>query len=162
MKKKKKNEGVTYKSWSLQEPIINNVEDEIHTFVPCKKRCDSCTNLMIAKSSFECFVTKRVYEELHLLKPILRNFKSHINKKLQTCSICNHVIDVCSDTDDPSRNIKFIIIDQLNNTNSLSHLMKMMIYCYKKKDFRFQRLPPHKNSTHHWNRKRRTERLKQR
>ena len=35
---------------------------------------------MIAKSSFECFVTKRVYEELHLLKPILRNFKSHINK----------------------------------------------------------------------------------
>ena len=128
MKKKKKNEGVTYKSRSLKDPIINNVDDEIHTFVPCKKRCDSCTNLMIAKSSFECFCTKRVY----------------------------------SDTDDPSRNIKFIIIDQLNNTNNLSHLMKMTIYCYKKKDFRFQRLPPHKNSTHHWNRKRRTERLKQR
>ena len=35
-------------------------------------------------------------------------------------SIDNHFIDVCSDTDDPSRNIRFIIIDQLNNTNSLS------------------------------------------
>ena len=39
---------------------------------------------------------------------------------MRSCSIVNHFIDVCSDTDDPSRNIRFIIIDQLNNTNSLS------------------------------------------
>ena len=24
--------------------IINHVDDEMHTYVPCKKRCDSCTN----------------------------------------------------------------------------------------------------------------------
>ena len=39
---------------------------------------------------------------------------------MQSCSIVNHFIDVCSDTNDPSKNIRFIIIGQLNNTNSLS------------------------------------------
>ena len=54
-------------------------------------------------------------------------------------SIASHFINVCSDTDDPSRNIRFIIIDQLNNTNSLSQ-MALAICCYKKKDFGFQHL----------------------
>ena len=31
-------------------------------YFPCKKRCDSCTNFVVAKSSFECFATKRIYE----------------------------------------------------------------------------------------------------
>ena len=39
---------------------------------------------------------------------------------MRSCSIVNHFIDVFRDTDDPSRNIRFIIIDQLNKTNSLS------------------------------------------
>ena len=43
-------------------------------------------------------------------KPRLQNYKSHINKKCDLCSIVNHFIDVCSDKDDPSRNITFIII----------------------------------------------------
>ena len=46
-----------------------------------------------------------------------------MKKKVPSCGIVNHFIDVCSDTDDPARNIRFIIIDQLNklnNTNSLS------------------------------------------
>ena len=53
-------------------------------------------------------------------KPRLRNYKSHIKKKVRSCSIVNHFIDVCSDTVDLSRNIRFIIIDQLNNKNSFS------------------------------------------
>ena len=88
--------------------IINNVDDEMHTYIPCKKRCDSCTNFVVAKSSFECFATKRVYKVrrftsyvsknviyiafcLNCLKqvvrstvdwkPRLRNYKSHIKKK---------------------------------------------------------------------------------
>ena len=28
---------------------INNVDDEMHTYVPCKKRCDSCRNLKSQK-----------------------------------------------------------------------------------------------------------------
>ena len=126
---------------------INNVDDEMHTYVPCKQRCDSCANFVVPKSSFECFATKRVYKVrrstscvsknviyiafcLNCLKqgvgstvdwkPRLRNYKSHIKKKVRSCSIVNHFIDVSSDTDDPSKNIRFIIIDQLNNTNSLS------------------------------------------
>ena len=51
-------------------------------------------------------------------KPRLRNYKFHIKKKVRSCSIVNHFIDVCSDTNDPSRNIRFIIIDQLDNTKS--------------------------------------------
>ena len=38
--------------------IINNVDDEMHTYVPRKKRYDSCTNFVVTKSSFECFATK--------------------------------------------------------------------------------------------------------
>ena len=69
-------------------------------------------------------------------KPRLRHYKSHIKKKVRSCSIVNHFIDVFIDADDPSRNIRFIIIDQLNNKNSLSPDEII----YKKKDFGFQRL----------------------
>ena len=41
---------------------ISNVDDEMHTYVPCKQRCDSCANFVVAKSSFECFATKRIYK----------------------------------------------------------------------------------------------------
>ena len=117
----------------------------MHTYVPCKQKCGSCANFVVAKTSFECFATKRIYKVrrstpcvsknviyivfcLNSLKqgvgssvdwkPRLQNYKSHIKKK--NAITVNHFIDVCSDTDDPSRNIRFIIIDQLNNTNNLS------------------------------------------
>ena len=127
--------------------IINNVDDETHTYVPCKQRCDSCASFVVTKSSLECFTRKRVYKVRRSIsciskdiiyiafclnclkqgvgstvdwKPRLRNYKFHIKKKVWSCSIVNHFIGVCSDTDDPSGNIRSIIIDQLNNTNSLS------------------------------------------
>ena len=55
---------------------------------------------------------------------------------------CSHFIDVCSDTDDPSRNIRFIIIDQLNNTNSLSpdDIDDLLL---QKESFGFQHLSPY-------------------
>ena len=88
--------------------IINHVDDEMYTYVPCKKRCDSCTNFVVAKSSSECFATKRIYKVrrstscvfknvicivfcLNCLKqgvgstvdwkPRLHNYKSYIKKK---------------------------------------------------------------------------------
>ena len=80
---------------------INNVDDEMHTYVPCKQRCDSCANFVVPKSSFECFATKRVYKvrrstscvskNVNFLKqgvgctvdwkPRLQNYKSNIKKK---------------------------------------------------------------------------------
>ena len=74
-------------------------------------------------------------------KPRLQNYKSHIKKKVRSCSIANHFTDVCSETDDPSRNITFVIIDQLNNT--IFSQMTLTIYCYKKKDFGFHCLSPY-------------------
>ena len=89
--------------------INSNIDDEMHTYVPCKQRCDSCANFVVAKSSFECFATKRIYKVrrstscvsknviyiafyLNCLKqgvgsavdwkPRLRNYKSHIKKKV--------------------------------------------------------------------------------
>ena len=41
---------------------ISNVDDEMHTYVPCIQRCDSCANFVVAKSSSECFATKRIYK----------------------------------------------------------------------------------------------------
>ena len=72
-------------------------------------------------------------------KPKLQNYKSHIKKKVRSCRIVNHFIDVCSDTDDPSRNVRFIIIDQLSNTNSLSS-DKIDDLLLQKKYFGCQRL----------------------
>ena len=83
---------------------------------------------------------------------------------MRSCSIVNHFIDVCSDTDDPSRNIRFIIIDQLNNTNSLSPDGIDDLLLQKERFWISTLVTIHKglNSTHGWNRKRRTERPKQR
>ena len=53
-------------------------------------------------------------------KPTLWNYKFHTNKKVQSYSIVNHFMDVSSSTDDTSINFRFTIIDQLNNTDSLS------------------------------------------
>ena len=97
-------------------------------------------------------------------KPRLRNDKSHIKKKVRSCSIVNYFIDVCSDTDDPSRNIRFTIIDQLNNTNNLppDDIDDLLL---QKERFCISALVTiHKglNSTHDWNRDCRTKRPKQR
>ena len=97
-------------------------------------------------------------------KPRLQNYKSHIKKKVQSCSIVNHFTDVYSNTDDPSRNIRFIIFDQLNNTNNLSPDDIDNLLLQKERFWISTLVTIHKglNSTHDWNRKRRTERPKQR
>ena len=83
---------------------------------------------------------------------------------MRSCSIVNHFIDVFRDTDDPSRNIRFIIIDQLNKTNSLSPDEIDDLLLQKERFWISALVTIHKglNSTHDWNRKRRTERAKQR
>ena len=39
--------------------MIDNVDDEMHTYVACKKRCDSCTNFVVARSTFKCFAKRK-------------------------------------------------------------------------------------------------------
>ena len=75
---------------------------------------------------------------------------------MRSCSIANHFIDVCSDTDDSSKNIRVIIVDQLNlspgEINNL--LLQKEIFWTSTLVITHNGL----NSTHDWNRKRHTER----
>ena len=72
---------------------------------------------------------------------------------MPSSSTVNHFIDVCSDTDDPSRNVRFIIIDQLNNTNSLSPDDTDDLLSQKERFWILTLVTIHKgiNSTHDWN-----------
>ena len=97
-------------------------------------------------------------------KPRLRNYKSHIKKKVRSCSIVNHFVHVFSDTEDLSKIIRFIIIGQLNNTDSLSPDEIDDLLLQKERFWMSVFVTIHKglNSTHDWNYgKRRTERPKQ-
>ena len=75
---------------------------------------------------------------------------------MRSCSIANHFIDICSDTDDSSKNIRVIIIDQLNlspgKINNL--LLQKEIFWTSALVIIHNGL----NSTHDWNIKCHTER----
>ena len=53
-------------------------------------------------------------------KPQLSNYKSHIKKKLKSCSIVRHFIDSCTDTANTSKYLRFILIDYVTNTGNSS------------------------------------------
>ena len=53
-------------------------------------------------------------------KPRLSNYKSHIKKKAKLCSILKHFTDSCTDTVNPSKYLRFILIDCVNNTENNS------------------------------------------
>ena len=48
-------------------------------------------------------------------KPRLSNYKSHIKKKVKSCSIVKHFIDSCTDTVNPSR---YLIVCVTNTEDS--------------------------------------------
>ena len=143
-------------------------------------------NSAVTKSSFECFATKQicknrrstscVFKNINYVlsclsclkqgigptvdwKPTLWNYKSHTKKKLRSCDFVNHFIDVCSDKDVPSKNFRFNIIDQLNNTKSLPPNEIHDLLLQKERFWISILLIIHKglNSTHDWNRNRQTE-----
>ena len=73
---------------------------------------------------------------------------------MRSCSIVNHFVDVCSNTEDLSIKIRFSIIDQLNNTNSLSPDEIDDLLLQKERFWISTLVTIHKglNSTHDWNR----------
>ena len=54
-------------------------------------------------------------------KPQLSNYKSHIKKKVKSCTILKHFIDLCTDTVSPSKYLRFILIDCVTNTENSSN-----------------------------------------
>ena len=101
----------------LQKVVLNNfptkITDKVRQFISYASK-----NVIYIVFCLSCL--KQEVRSTVDWKPRLQNYKFHIKKKVQSCSIVNHFLDVCSDTDNHSKNIRFIIINQFNNTNSLS------------------------------------------
>ena len=91
-------------------------------------------------------------------KPRLSNYKSHIKKKISTCRIANHFIHECPD--ETFSNLKFIIVDVVNNAELLSSENLESILLEKEKFWIGTLVTQHKglNGSHDWNRRKRTER----
>ena len=155
-------------------------------YIPCNSNCDSCNNFVIPCTEFKCFATDRIFKVrdnyccksknvIYLAycikcskqgvgstvdwKPRLSNYKSHINKKVYSCHIVKHFINDCSGH---PLQIKFHIIDSLNNVEGLSSdeiddlLLQKEQYWIGTLLTQYYGL----NSTHDWKRKRRNDREK--
>ena len=95
-------------------------------------------------------------------KPRLANYKSHIKKGIPSCEIVKHFLNDCKDSEEPSKNLGFVIIDVLNNTENLS-LSEIDDLLLEKERFWIGTLvSQHKglNGSHDWVRAKRSERKK--
>ena len=92
-------------------------------------------------------------------KPRLANYKSHINKNIQTCGIVKHFLHKCVDAEDPLSNLVFVIIDGLNNTENLTKEEIDDLLLEKEKFWIGNLVTQHAgmNCSHDWNRKTRCE-----
>ena len=53
-------------------------------------------------------------------KPHLSNYKSHIKQSVHSCKILKHFIKKCNNPIVPFKYLRFVILDVLTNTESLS------------------------------------------
>ena len=155
----------------------------------CKNKCDSCDNFVQETDHITCRATGKIYKIRRNItcstpniiycayclkckwqgvgstirwKPRLSNYKSHINKKVNSCEIVKHFIDVCKDEQTPTSNIRFILHDSLNNTDNLSSEEIDNLLLKKEQFWIGTLLTQHQglNNTHDWNRKTRWEKPK--
>ena len=169
--------------------IKSDSSDDFKGYVKCDKKCDSCKNMVLECNSFKCESTGKNYKircniscdtnnVIYLAfctkckkqgigsttnwKPRLRNYKSHINKSLPTCSIAKHFIECCRDNNNPTGFLKFILIDSVTNIENLSKDSIEDLLLQKTKFWIGSLVTMHRglNSSHDWKRKKRTEREK--
>ena len=90
----------------------------------------------------------------------MANYKSHIKNKIPTCKIVKHFIDDCPI--DPLHNIRFVIVDVVNNSENLSQVDLDALLLKKEKFWIGTLVSQHKglNGTHDWNRSKRNEKTK--
>ena len=88
----------------------------------------------------------------------MRNYKSHISKGRKTCHIVKHFIDVHKGFE----NLRFILIDFVDNVDGLSTEKIDELLLEKEKFWIGTLLTQHKglNSTHDWVREKRNDREK--
>ena len=170
--------------YNIKKDLTTNME---FGYRKCKKGCDSCNNYVIETSSITSFATKRTFKirrdstcasknviyvahckkcgkqgvgSTISWKTRLANYKSHIKNKIPSCRIVKHFIDECCDNN--LQNIYFVIVDVLNNIESLKKKEIEELLLVKEKFWIGTLVTQHKgmNGSHDWNRKKRTEREK--
>ena len=176
--------------------IKSDIVDHIQLgYSKCSRSCDSCKNFVIETPFITSFATGRRYNirrqtsctsesviyvaccqkcgkqgvgsTVHWKKR-LANYKSHIKKGLKTCKIVRHFIEECPD--ETLSNLKFIIVDSVNNTDLLSEIdvnsllseIDVDSLLNKEKFWIGTLVSLHKglNGSHDWCRKKRTDREK--
>ena len=96
-------------------------------------------------------------------KPRLSNYKSHIKQSVHSCKIVKHFIEKCNDPIVPFKYLRFVILDVLTNTESLSKDDIEDLLLKKEKFWCGTLVTRHKglNGSHDWSRVKRTEKLKE-
>ena len=169
--------------YRVKEGIDSNT---CNGYVPCASTCDSCRTYVVACKEFKCFATGRTFKVrktfsceaknvIYLAycikchkqdigstfhwKPRLRNYKSHINKKVYSCRIVKHFIDECCGQ---PLNIRFHIIDMIDNVEGMSTELIDELLLMKEQFWIGTLLTQYHglNSTHDWQRKKRNDREK--
>ena len=87
-------------------------------------------------------------------------YKSHIKKKIKSCKTVRRFIDDCPDEN--LANLKFVIVDVVNNTDGLSTDDIDILLLQKEKFWIGTLVTQHKglNGSHDWNRLKRRDREK--
>lgn len=168
--------------YNIKSDITNNLD---YGYTKCKrKNCDSCKNFVIETNKITSFATGRTFKirrnsscdsknvvyvaqckkcgkqgvgSTVSWKPRLSNYKSHIKKEIKTCRIVRHFIEECQDNS--LSNLKFIIVDSVNNFDDLSKTDVDSLLLQKERFWIGTLITQHKglNASHDWKRKKRTE-----
>ena len=118
----------------------------------CHKRCDICTNFLVASTEFTCFATKRKYKVKGILKCTSKNViylisckccgkqyigsatgfkerfrihKSDINTGKVRCGVANHLLNVCHSEGNKFEYLQIQLIEQVS-VNNCKNIDKML------------------------------------
>ena len=135
--------------------FMGQIYKYIHGYKKCDKKCDSCNNFVDETSFVILKATGRKYcirrgstcttkNVIYLAyctkcgeqgtgstvycKPRLSNYKSHIKQSAHSCKIVTHFIEKSNNPIVPFKYLRFIILDVLTNTESLSKMILKIFF----------------------------------
>jgi len=156
---------------------------------PCGKRCDSCNNFVDHVNSFKCNATGKTFKLRKSItccsknviymcyctncklqgigstvkwKARLSNYKSHVKKHVKSCNIARHFIENCCDGENPSRYMRFVLLDCVDNEGMLNNVEIEKLLLEKERFWIGTICAIHKglNGFHDWRRSTRTQKAK--
>ena len=172
----------------IADPYATRTINTLYSYKKCRV-CDSCKNFVVGASQIKSFATGRVFHlrknmncntphvvyvaecikcliqgvgSTQYWKPRLSNYKCHITKGIKTCRIVRHFIEGCPGNENPCENLRFHIIDCVDNNNGYTSDQIDELLLEKEKMWIKNLVTAHKgmNSSHDLNRRNRCEREK--